>query len=101
MYGKLKNGALLYAPSSVMVNDKRMINPSDEILRSLGWLPIVMTPRPQTAEGYIATAHFEEITDSIVQVWTVTEIPFVAPTTEERLEALESAVLEIILGGVQ
>ncbi len=101
MYGKLKNGALLYAPSSVMVNDKRIINPSDEILRSLGWLPVVMTPCPQTEEGYTAAAHFEETTDGIVQVWTIVETPFAAPTTEERLAALENAVLEIILGGAQ
>lgn len=37
MYGKLENGKLIYAPKSVIVGEKRIINPKKETLLSLGY----------------------------------------------------------------
>lgn len=99
MYAKLNNGNLTFAPKSVIVGDKRIINPSEETLLSLGWLPVVMTEAPQTEKGFYALSHYEEQDGRIVRVWTVEAEPIHEPTTEERLEALESAMLDMIMGG--
>ncbi len=99
MYAKLNNGGIIYAPKSVIVGNKRIINPSGETLLSLGWLPVVMTEKPETDEGFAAISHFEEQDGRIVGVWTVEAEPKREPTAEERLAALESAMLEMILGG--
>ena len=101
MYGKLENGNLTFAPRSVVVEDKRIINPDEKTLFSLGWLPVVMTEAPETEEGFYPVSHYEERDGRIVRVWTVEAEPVQEPTTEERLEALESAMLEMILGGNQ
>ena len=99
MYGKLKNGNLIIAPHSVVTANKRTINPDGKTLASLGFLPVVTTEKPMTDEGFSASAHFEEQDGRIVQVWAVEKIPPAKPTTEERLAALEAAMLEMILGG--
>jgi hypothetical protein len=99
MYGKLENGSLTFAPKSVVVGDKRIINPDEKTLFSLGWLPVVMTEAPQAEKGFYALSHYEEQDGRIVRVWTVEAEPIHEPTTEERLEALESAMLDMIMGG--
>lgn len=99
MYGKLENGTLTFAPKSVIVGDKRIINPDEETLLSLGWLPVDMTEAPETEEGFYPVPHYEEQDGRIVRVWTVEAEPIHEPTTEERLAALESAMLEMIMGG--
>jgi hypothetical protein len=101
MYGKLKNGKLTVAPRSVVVGDKRIINPDGETLLSLGWLPVDMTEAPGTEEGFAVSSHYEEQDGRIVRVWTVEQEPEREPTPEERIAALEAAVLEMILGGEQ
>lgn len=99
MYGKLENGNLTFAPSSVVVGDKRIINPDGETLLSLGWLPVVMTDAPETEEGFAAFPHYEEQDGRIVRIWTVEKEPEREPTPEERIAALESAMLDMIMGG--
>lgn len=99
MYGKLENGTLTFAPSSVVVGDKRIINPSAETLLSLGWLPVVMTEAPEVEEGFMSFPHYEEQDGRIIRVWMVEAEPVHEPTTEERLSALESAMLDMIMGG--
>ena len=101
MYAKLNNRGIIYAPKSVIVGDKRIINPSEDTLLSLGWLPVVMTEKPETEEGFAAVSHFEEQDGRIVRVWTVEQEPEREPTSEERIAALESAMLEMIMGGDQ
>lgn len=99
MYGKLENGKLIYAPKSVIFGDKRIINPSEETLLSLGYLPISVTEPPKAETGSHAVGRWEQTETEIVRVWTMEADAPTEPTTEERLTALESAMLEMIIGG--
>ena len=100
MYAKLENGNLTFAPKSVIVGDKRIINPDGETLLSLGWLPVDMTEAPETEEGFYPVPHYEEQDGRIVRVWTVEQEPEREPTSEERIAALEAELLatKILLG---
>lgn len=100
MYGKLENGNLTFAPRSVVVGNKRIINPDEKTLFSLGWLPVVMTEAPETEEGFYPVSHYEEQDGRIVRVWTVEQEPEREPTSEERIAALEAELLatKILLG---
>lgn len=99
MYGKLENGKLIYAPKSVIVGEKRIINPNEEMLLSLGYLHIENTEAPATETGYHVVGSWKQIETKIVRVWAVEEDKQTDPTTEERLSAIESAILELIIGG--
>ena len=99
MYGKLLNGTLIYAPNSVTVGDKRIINPGAEVLLSLGWLPITNTEPPATEAGFHAVGSWHKTDTEIVRVWTVEADEPALPTAEERIAALEASMLEIIIGG--
>lgn len=78
-------------------------NPPDSIYVAAGYLPIVETPRPDDDNYY--TSSWVEQDGQIVRVWTQVDppepepIPPAAPTTEERLAALESAMLTMMGGG--
>lgn len=99
MYGKLENGILQYAPKNVTCGDKRIINPLEETLLSLGYLPIADTEPPRAETGTHTVGRWEQTETEIVKVWTVEEDEPAEPTAEERLAALESAMLEMITGG--
>ena len=101
MYGKLENGKLIYAPKSVIVGEKRIINPKEETLLSIGYLPIENTEAPATETGYHAVGSWKQTKTEIVRVWAVEEDEPTEPTAEERLAALEAAMLEMIMGGTE
>lgn len=95
MYGLLINGIPF-----LHINGAVVYNPPDSIYAKAGYLPIVETPVPDDDNYY--TASWTEQTGQIVQVWTPTDppepVPPAAPTTEERLAALEAAMLAMMGG---
>ncbi len=106
MYGKLENGSLIIAPKDVIFGEKRVFNPSEDILSELGYLPVAATPMPEVEDGCYASPSWEEKDEQIVKVWTVLPIEPSEPTIEERVGTLELDVtetkeaLDMILSGV-
>lgn len=99
MYGTLINGIPLPAPNPLHINGAVVYNPPDSIYAKAGYLLIVDTPHPDDDNYY--TASWVEQDGQIVQVWTQTDPPNPAPaqpTTEERLAALEAAMLAVMGG---
>lgn len=115
-YGKLTDGVLAPAPNPLRYAGKKIYNPSDALYTEAGYLPIVETPYPETAEGEAKyyTSSWEEQEGQIVQIWTETDAPEPAAdsptwqeTTDSRLTSLESTVdalivaqLEVVSGNV-
>ncbi len=99
MYGKLENGILTYAPKDVILGDRRFINPTGEILSELGFMEVIFTEKPEPEEGYHAEASWAIHENKLERVWTVVENEPIPPTNEERISALEEALLEIIISG--
>ena len=99
MYGKLTEGKITYAPNSVIYGDKRIINPSEEVLLSLGYYPITYTEPPVTKYGYCAIGGWDQIESGIVRTWTVE--PYTEEQSmEERIKNLEEELraAKILLG---
>lgn len=103
MFGKLIEGQLIPAPNDVIIEDKRIINPDDKTLLSLGWLPVVIPEKPSIdIEHQEAVIHYEERNGTIVGTWTIVELPPKPPTDAERIAALEEELIATkILLGVQ
>ena len=100
MYGKLINGVLFYAPKSLKVEKRVHYNPSEELYKQFGYLPIEDTPYPENTGENLKyyTSEWVLENDKIVKVWHESEPPTIeepTPTTEERLSALEDAVKEL------
>lgn len=74
-YGKLDNGHLDYAPSVLIYNDKQYINPTDEILRAAGYMPIEVPDAPKVEDGYENKLNWNVIDGAIVAYWTQELIP--------------------------
>ncbi len=78
-YGKIVCGALrvpqIY-PGYIVVEGKKIYNPSAAQLLAAGYLPIYETT-PEEREGKIAVAKYEVSADGtrIVQVWEYEDIP--------------------------
>ena len=99
MYGKLIDGKIIYAPNSVIYGDKRIINPTEDILLSLGYYPITQTAPPVTEDGYRVVGGWEQTENGIVRTWTVE--PYTEEQSmEERIKNLEEELkaAKILLG---
>ena len=95
MYGKLIDGKLQLAPNPIVVDKMTIANPSENILIEQEYLPILNSESPKE-EGYYFTPYYEVEDNVIVQKWQAHKKE-VAITTEQRLEAVESAVEDLIL----
>lgn len=96
-YAKLVNGAIRYAPKTVLWQGHTVNNPSPDKLLGLGYLPVTYTDMPTDApEGQHYESAWEQTDTEIVQTWTLTDDP-VYP--EPELSAEEA--LNIIMGVVQ
>lgn len=96
MYGKLENGVLKYAPKCLQHNGKTIINPGEEMLLALGYLPVQYNDPPAVDDGYRAEARWEQTNTAIVQTWEVVEDAN-PPTLDERVDALETTTDDMIL----
>ena len=89
MYGKIKNGALVPAPKTLVAFGKVSYNPDEALYREMGYLPVVNTPYPQDGKAY--TESWEEKDGEIVCVWAESESEDPkGMTAEERLCQAES-----------
>lgn len=98
-YGKITEGVLHIMPwNAVHVLDGETISTTDpkKLLR-LGYKRIVYNHPPDPVEGYYLESEWIERNEEIVQNWRLVEQPIDnTPTIEERIEALESAMLEAL-----
>lgn len=101
-YGKLINGELRVMPWNTVhnINGVNTALNDPAALLALGYKQVFYTNAPPSDGSKIAVPHWSETEKSIIQTWEMVERPVdTTPTTEERLEALEAAMLEL-LGGV-
>ena len=71
MYAKLIDNTLEIAPRQVRLDSNTVINPSNDILLALGYLPVLYTDKPTAQDGYYAVSHWVQTDVSIVQEWEV------------------------------
>lgn len=98
-YGKITEGALHIMPwNAVHVLDGETISTTDpEKLLRLGYKRITYTHPPEPVDGYSIQSEWVERNDEIVQNWRLVEEPIDnKPSIEERIEALEAAMLETL-----
>lgn len=94
-YGKLENGALIYAPNGMELKDGSWVFPPTEaMLKEAGYKPIEETPAPEPKEHYAYGFEWKETKAKIYRDWTETYIP---PTysLEERIAACEAAIMAL------
>lgn len=89
-YGKYIDGVLNLAPSHLHINDTFIYNPTDIQYINEGFKPLIYVDTPIPPEGFQYESSWEEHDDSIVQIWTLAELPPVEPTSDD--------ILNIILG---
>lgn len=104
-YAKLIDGAIVYAPCKLTVDEYVVYNPTTEMLIADGWKPVVYTDPPEVDPGCIAVPGWEETETEIVQTWTVEEVPitegdalvrFSNELTGQQNETLEEATETLI-----
>lgn len=74
-YGKLENGALVYAPNKLIIDTEQIFNAPAELYRSQGYLRIVNTEMPEYEEGFYYIPYYIEVIDALIQKWEKYEIP--------------------------
>ena len=94
MYAKLIDGALVKAPRKMNIEIDgelyTVYNPTAEMLTADGWLPVVLTDKPEAPEGYHYESTYTEVNDEIMQGWALVEDP---------PDISDSEALDIIVGG--
>lgn len=97
IYGKLINETIDVAPNVVTIDDKTVCNPTEEQLLSLGYYPVHMSEMPETDAYHYAQSSWKQEDSAIIQIWTIVPSSS-SPTAEERLSAVESALLALMGG---
>lgn len=92
LFAIFQNGVLKYAPKKVNYNDRIVFNPTEEILKELGYKEVQNTEYPNDGKYYVSS--YEEQDDKIVQVWAETE----EPVQENGISSDE--FLDIVMNGV-
>lgn len=69
MYGKLIDNRLQIAPNPVVMDDKTIANPTDDILKQLGYLPVITKKQPAPADGYYYKSIYAKTDGKIYQDW--------------------------------
>lgn len=92
-YAKLVNGSLRASPKNVEYNGRIICNPKEDILLSLGYLPVTYTNMPtDDKEGQHYEPHWEQGDTEIVQVWELVEdvvMQEAEPTMQDIFNAIE------------
>lgn len=83
MYAKLSDNTLQIAPKQVQLAGHTVINPSEDILLALGYLPVQYTDQPAVADGYYAVPRWTQTENAIVQEWDV--VKNTRPMTAEEV----------------
>lgn len=92
MYGKLIDGEIEFAPTTVYLPDRTVCNPPAFLLIDLGYKEIILTEAPEVPPGYYAQLSWVEGDDTITQTWELVEQP-----ADMEISAAEA--LRIIMGG--
>ncbi len=69
MYGKIIDSRLQIAPNPVVMDDKTIANPSSDILKQLGYLPVITKKQPAFTDGYYYKSIYIENEGKIYQDW--------------------------------
>lgn len=93
-YAKLENGALIYAPTPLIINDEPVWTNDESIYLEQGYYNVVLTDKP-VKEGYYYTSYWEIEGSNIVQKWEEHE-KIVIPPIEPDPTA--DQVLNVLLG---
>ena len=88
-YGKIENGALVYAPNILVIGNEQMFNAPAETYKAQGYLPIINTVQSEAEEGFYYSPFYAEADGKIVQYWEKHEIPNEATETD-YINALET-----------
>ena len=106
MYAKLTGNTLRQAPKRVTWHGRTVDNPTPDILRDLGYLPVTYTDPPTDApDGQHYESSWTQMDTEILQQWKLVDDPAPPePTAEERMDSLEAqqertdaALQEVIL----
>lgn len=90
MYAKLRNNTPQIAQKQVQWEGKTVINPSEDILLALGYLPVQYTDPPAMDDGYYAVPRWTQTENAIVQEWDI--LPDTTPlSADEVLRVILSA----------
>ena len=81
-FAKLINNNLIPAPNPIIIGDRQIGNPPDEVYEAEGYKPVRHTEPPEVEPGFIVVPGWEDDGDEIVQTWTVEAVPI---TEEEAL----------------
>ena len=76
MYGKLIDGSIHVAPRKLPGDGATVYNPPAEMYLAAGYKPVTFTEQPgDPPAGYTYESGWEETAESIVQTWTLVELP--------------------------
>lgn len=119
-YGKILDGRLTLQHGVVNYEGKNIINPSDEILRKLGWYPIKSDVQLPPKEGFMIIESYmlveEQVTDEgtipshILIKYAYEALPSVEPQPtlqdqidelKKRQEVFDNALQDLILNTMQ
>lgn len=93
-YGKLIGAKMFDAPNILNKDGKQYINPSDEMYREFGYLPLEYTTIPDMKEGYHLVQSWIDGNDRLIQVWNY-EADIETSILIKRLNELEEKVGEL------
>ncbi len=74
MYGKIENNKLLYAPNTLIIDGRRIINPPTALLEQEGYKLIINNPYPDDGKRY--KQGFEETHTEIRIIWVDNEAEY-------------------------
>lgn len=119
-YGKILDGRLTLQHGVVNYEGKNIINPSDEILRKLGWYPVKSDVQLPPKEGFMIVESYmlveEQVTDEgtipshILIKYAYEALPLVEPQPtlqdqidelKKRQEVSDNALQDLILNTMQ
>lgn len=119
-YGKILDGRLTLQHGVVNYEGKNIINPSDEILRKLGWYPVKSDVQLPPKEGFMIIESYmlveEQVTDEgtipshILIKYAYEALPSVEPQPtlqdqidelKKRQEVSDNALQDLILNTMQ
>lgn len=119
-YGKILDGRLTLQHGVVNYDGKNIINPSDEILRKLGWYPVKSDVQLPPKEGFMIVESYmlveEQVTDEgtipshILIKYAYEVLPPVEPQPtlqdqidelKKRQEVSDNALQDLILNTMQ
>lgn len=87
---KLENGILAKAPKAVHHDIEGVefitTNPTEELLRSLGYKTLVEQEKPEITQYQLITERFTETDDTITKDWEITEKPIILDEEPQEMQ---------------